>query len=179
MTNSRIELTLGSFNFSCEGEKDWVEAQLSNILEKSLELRKLSERVNAFKPLAEKGQEGEFPKKRGRKPKSEIETYAGPPDPLVDFLKEKKAEDNQVRKFLATAVYLHSQGVELFSTPIISRKFKTAHIHKLVNASDCLNKNAQKGFIIKEDKEFVLTEEGIRSIIGIDVIMQEEVDETE
>jgi len=77
------------------------------------------------------------------------------------------ADKNQVKKFLATAVFLHSQGTEKFSTPTVSKALKAAQIEKLINASDCLNKNEKKGFCIKDDKEFILTEAGIRSILGI------------
>lgn len=170
MANSKIELSLGAFNFTCEGEKEWVETQLRLILDKSPELLKLSGGVTVAKHPAEEVHEEEIksvPRKRGRKPQSEKPAYAASGDPLIDYLKEKKADNNQVKKFLAAAVFLHSQGAERFSTPMISRKLKAAGIQKLSNASDCLNKNAKKGFVIKEDKEFVLTEEGIKSIIGV------------
>ena len=49
---------------------------------------------------------------------------------------------------------------------MVSKLLKASHIEKLINASDCLNKNEKKGFCIKDDKEFILTESGIRSIIG-------------
>jgi len=61
---------------------------------------------------------------------------------------------------------LHSQGLEKFSTPLISKTLKNRGIEKLLNASDCLNKNEKKGFCIKDDKEFILTDLGIRAIIG-------------
>lgn len=106
--------------------------------------------------------------KRGRKPKVVAEPIVEEVavDPLIDFLREKNSEKNQVKKFLATAVYLHSQGDEKFSTPSISRVLKASNSEKLINASDCLNKNEKKGFCIKEGKEFILTEAGIRSILG-------------
>jgi len=169
MANSKIELSLGTFSFICEGEKEWVESQLRLILDKSPVLLNLTEGVGEATQKAEEVQEEikPAPKRRGRKPQSEVQAYSVAVDPLVDYLKEKKADNNQVKKFLATAVYLHSQGTERFSTPMISRKLKAAGIPKLANASDCLNKNAKKGFVIKEDKEFVLTEEGIKSIIGV------------
>jgi len=106
--------------------------------------------------------------KRGRKPKVVAEPIVEEiaTDPLIDFLREKNSEKNQVKKFLATAVYLHSQGEEKFSTPSISKVLKASNSEKLINASDCLNKNEKKGFCIKEGKEFILTEAGIRSILG-------------
>jgi|MTBAKMStandDraft_1061839.scaffolds.fasta_scaffold02065_7 hypothetical protein len=170
MADSKIELTLGSFRFSCEGEKEWVEVQLGRILDRAPSLLSLGSEVvttSAGGEVEEVAAEEARPvARRGRKPREVKAKKAVSNDPLVDYLKEKKADNNQVRKFLATAVYLHSQGAQKFSTPMISKKLKAAGIPKLSNASDCLNKNVKKGFSIKEDKEFVLTNEGIQAIIG-------------
>ena len=178
MAESKIDFSFENLHFSCEGDKDWVESQLNQILSRipGLNNPDTFERSEKILPTSEK----EFsqkkttlsPKKessdRKRKPKSEESASATAlnGDPLYEFLKEKNADKNQVRKFLATSVFLHSQGIEKFSTPMVSKLLKSSHIEKLINASDCLNKNEKKGFCIKDDKEFILTESGIRSIIG-------------
>ena len=182
MAESKIDFTFDNLHFSCEGEKDWVETQLNQILNRIPGLNKpelfaksakaksssnhdVAEDVliaeSAVTEVKEKG-------KRGRKPKLVAEPLVEEPsgDPLYEFLKEKNADKNQVKKFLASAVYMHSQGGEKFSTPMISKALKASHIEKLINASDCLNKNEKKGFCIKDEKEFILTDEGIRSILG-------------
>jgi hypothetical protein len=115
-------------------------------------------------PLAGKKESSRNGRKAKTDTNSTVNLSSG--DPLYEFLKEKNADKNQVKKFLATAVFLHSQGVEKLSTPMVSKLLKSSHIEKLINASDCLNKNEKKGFCIKDDKEFILTESGIRSIIG-------------
>jgi hypothetical protein len=170
MADSKIELSLGSFRFSCEGEKEWVEVQLGRILDRAPTLLSLGGEVATTSVGEEVGEvsteEARPVTRRGRKPREVKAKKTASSDPLLDYLKEKKADNNQVRKFLATAVYLHSQGAQKFSTPMISKKLKAAGIPKLSNASDCLNKNVKKGFCIKEDKEFVLTNEGIQAIIG-------------
>jgi len=183
MAESKIDFSFDNLHFSCEGDKDWVEAQLNQVLNRIPGLNKL-EKVVKFekvKPsldrlVAEDALEVEAPVaavkekgKRGRKPKEVDETVVVEEpsgDPLYEFLKEKNADKNQVRKFLATAVYMHSQGEEKFSTPMVSKALKAANIEKLLNASDCLNKNEKKEFCIKDEKEFILTEAGIRSILG-------------
>jgi hypothetical protein len=174
MADSKIEFSYDNLHFACEGEKEWVEKQLDQVLNRIPGLNNPSPTVKTEKS---KGvQTEEDPKasglkavkgKRGRKPKAAVETIikATAGDPLFEFLKDKKADKNQVKKFLATAVYLHSQGEEKFSTPLISKTLKTAGIEKLINASDCLNKNEKKGFCIKEGKEFILTELGIHAIL--------------
>ncbi len=85
--------------------------------------------------------------------------------PLYQFILDKKVATNQVRKFLATAVFLaRSNNVSKLSTPMISRALKSYGIEKLQNASDCLNKNEKKGYCIKDGKEFIITENGYLSI---------------
>jgi len=85
--------------------------------------------------------------------------------PLYQYIKEKKVVSNQVRKFLATAVFLaRNNNMSKLSTPMISKALKFYGIEKLQNASDCLNKNEKKGYCIKEGKEFIITENGFLSI---------------
>ena len=125
--------------------------------------------------------EGDAPK-RGRKPKVGGKAVAKPKkakkkiegnkpvveqidSPLSHFIADKKATTNQVRKFLATAVFLsRSNNVSKLSTSMISRALKSYGIEKLQNASDCLNKNEKKGYCIKDGKEFIITENGYLSI---------------
>ncbi|MCK9414119.1 MAG: hypothetical protein M0Q53_17590 [Prolixibacteraceae bacterium] len=125
--------------------------------------------------------EGEAPK-RGRKPKiggkavdkqkkAKKKIEGNKPvveqidSPLSQFIADKKATTNQVRKFLATAVFLsRSNSVSKLSTSMISRALKSYGIEKLQNASDCLNKNEKKGYCIKDGKEFIITENGYLSI---------------
>ena len=183
MAESKIDFSFDNLHFSCEGDKDWVGAQLDQVLNRIPGLNKLEKvaKTETVKPtleqvvvedaVAEEAPVAEVKEKgkRGRKRKEvieEVEVAEPAGDPLLEFLKEKSADKNQVRKFLATAVFLHSQGGEKFSTPLISKALKAANIEKLLNASDCLNKNEKKEFCIKEEKEFILTESGIRSILG-------------
>ena len=183
MAESKIDFSFDNLHFSCEGDKEWVEAQLNLILNRipGLNMPETSAKAEKViksysdKLISEEAFATETPRtevkekgKRGRKAKIVTETLVEEPsgDPLFEFLKEKNADKNQVRKFLATAVFLQSQGIEKFSTPMVSKALKASQIEKLLNASDCLNKNEKKGFCIKDEKEFVLTEAGIRSILG-------------
>jgi hypothetical protein len=125
--------------------------------------------------------EGDAPK-RGRKPKIGGKEVVKPSkakkklegnksvaeqidSPLSQFIADKKSTTNQVRKFLATAVFLsRSNSVSKLSTSMISRALKSYGMEKLQNASDCLNKNEKKGYCIKDGKEFIITENGYLSI---------------
>ena len=178
MAESKIDFSFENLHFSCEGDKDWVEIQLNQILSripglKKPELSVTSEIVKSApvqnistEKLAGTGGKEDLKSRRRPKSVNTLTNNEYSDDPLMEFLKDKDADKNQVRKFLATAVFLHSKGVEKFSTPMVSKLLKSTHIEKLINASDCLNKNEKKGFCIKENKEFILTEAGIRSIIG-------------
>jgi hypothetical protein len=85
--------------------------------------------------------------------------------PLFQFITEKKVVNNQVRKFLAAAVFLaRNNNVSKLSTPMITKALKSYGIEKLQNASDCLNKNEKKGYCKKEGKEFTITENGYLSL---------------
>jgi hypothetical protein len=174
MVNSKIDFSFDNLHFVCEGDKEWVEAQLNKVLDRIPALSRparevKSEKVRETRPLvAPLAAVVKVKGIRGRKPKALAESVKKEPDgnPLYEFLKDKKADKNQVKKFLATAVYLHSQGEEKFTSSLISNIIKNAGIEKLVNASDCLNKNEKKGFCIKDNKEFILTDLGIQAILG-------------
>lgn len=100
-------------------------------------------------------------------PKSpKVKKIVGQTDsPLYQFLLEKKAEKNQIRKFLATAIFLtKSNDLKALSTLMISKALKSSGIEKLQNPSDCLNKNEKKGYCAKEGKIFTITENGFLSI---------------
>ena len=185
MSEAKIDFSFENLHFSCEGDKSWVETQLNQILNRIPGLYKplvadMSEKAKPSPvgdlietvPVESVPEDGELQQKakRGRKRRLSVDSEpivdepAG--DPLLSFLKEKNADKNQVKKFLATAVFMHAQGEERFSTPMVSKSLKGSSIDKLINASDCLNKNEKKGFCIKDGKDFILTEEGIRSILG-------------
>lgn len=182
MAESKIEFSYGNFHFACKGDTKWVEYQLNQMFIRFPELtgsglfnrsdkgkpspeNDVSKESLTKKSLATAGNERQKHKQvSGLTGSADVDEYNR--DPLFGFLRDKNADKNQVKKFLATAVYLHSQGMEKFSAPMISKSLDTAKLGKLINASDCLNKNEKKGFCIKDDKEFILTEAGIRSIIG-------------
>jgi len=124
------------------------------------------------KVVSKRGRKALTAKKPSAKTKSakvkiaKISDDAGQSDsPLFQYLTEKKVTTNQVRKFLATAVFLsRNNDMSKLSTSMVSRALKSYKIDKLQNASDCLNKNEKKGYCIKDGKEFIITENGYLSI---------------
>lgn len=152
MAIGKISFSIGTIDFSSEGEEQWVADQLDKILSKIPELitviPKLPQHESAESGLQiDMGNDIEIGEKN-----------------LPAFLKEKKATTKQVRKFLATAVWLEPEGKALLTTLRVANALKIARQKRLINPSDCLNQNATKGFCVKVGKEFYVTPEGKDSL---------------
>lgn len=146
MGEAKIEIKVGEVSFSGEGDGKWLSDQLDKLLEKIPELAKVR-----TSPL-ENG---------GSKPDSTAEKTKAA-GTLPSFLKAKKVLGNQVRKFLATAVWLHdSRNTDRLTTRDVSKALSTNRQGKLTNASDSLNSNVKRGFCEKDGKkQFFVTDEG-------------------
>lgn len=85
---------------------------------------------------------------------------------LATYLTEQKANDNQNRRFLATADWLRQRGVNNLSSSLVSKTLKDNNQKRLGNASECLNQNAGKGLVEKDakNKTFFITHEGLVSL---------------
>ena len=145
MGEAKIEIKVGAVSFSGEGDGKWLSEQLDKLLEKIPELAKVQspQREN-------EGGETDLPATKTK--------AAGT---LASFLKAKKAASNQVRKFLATAVWLHdTQNTDRLTTGDVSKALKQNSQGKLTNASDCLNQNVKGGPCEKDGKHFFVTEDG-------------------
>lgn len=80
---------------------------------------------------------------------------------LATYLSEKRATSNQTLRFLATADWLRQKNQTPLTTTAVAQALKNNHQSRLANPSDCLNKNASKGFVEKDGKTFFLTPEGL------------------
>jgi hypothetical protein len=80
---------------------------------------------------------------------------------LATHLSEKQATSNQTLRFLATADWLRQKGQTPLTTSAVAQALKNNHQSRLANPSDCLNKNAAKGFVEKDGKTFFITPEGL------------------
>lgn len=151
MNTSKIEVSIGNFSFSGEGEASWLAEQLDKILERAEKLVNMAPQAPAASP-AQSGQShtpADFSRANDIAQKS-----------LVTFLKEKDAATNQVQKFLATAAWLEAKGQNRLATRDISAALKNASQSKLSNPSDALAKNIGKGYCEKEGNQFFVTQEG-------------------
>lgn len=143
MTTAKVQLTIGDLAFSGEGTEAWLEKQINKFLSAS-------------------GESGEQGKTAGSPVKTTkaAKTAAGITLPLRTYLDEKKATANQVRKFLATAQWLHDKGQNRLKSADVIAALSAANQKKLGNAADCLNQNVGKGHCEKENGQFFVTDEG-------------------
>ena len=154
MHEARIEFTIGAISFMGEGNKDWVAAQLDKILEKAPELTK----------LAPKKQAAEMAPSDSNQAIQMQQDDSIAQQTLPGFLQEKGAMKPQIRKFLATAIWLTAKGKDRLPTSDVTQALRDSKQSRLSNASDCLNKNVAKGFCEKDGKEFFVTQEGKDSL---------------
>jgi hypothetical protein len=150
MADAKIEIKVGAFTFSGEGTEKWLSGELEKLLVKIPELVDVA-------PVSGDGEDvgagGAGAKKKGK-----IGTLAA-------FLKEKNATSNQVKKFLATAVWLlESTGKDRITTAEVRTALKNANQTKLNNPADCLNQNVGKGHCEKDGGSFFVTEPGSTSL---------------
>jgi len=148
VAEAKIELKVGAVSFMGEGESNWVSGQLDKFLGKIGELTKIA-------PQEPSDGKDKTPKN----PKSATGT-------LASFLKVKGASSNQIRRFLATATWLHDrENKDRLNTRDISKALSANSQPKLTNPADCLNKNVAKGCCEKDGNDFFVTPEG-RAEIG-------------
>lgn len=152
MSISKIEVKIGEFSFSGEGNEDWLSGQLDKILDKAETLIALAPAQNTAPP----------------QPSHQPADFSGNPSiaskSLANFLKEKNATSNQVTKFLATAAWIEAKGKKRVSTSDVSSALREASQSKLNNASLNLIQNVQKGFCEKDGNQFFVTQEGKQTL---------------
>lgn len=151
MSEAKVLIKVGGFEFSGEGDQEWVSKQLDKILAKAHEL------VNLAPPPAAEEAKGEHHKPMGADAGIAKKT-------LPAFLSEKGTGKNQIKKFLVTAIWLEAKGKARLSTGDVSKALKDANQSKLSNPSECLNQNISKGHCEKDGKEFFVTAEGKASL---------------
>ena len=143
MTNAKIEISVGPISFSGEGTEDWLEKQLDKLLAAAPTLAVIHPPTDVKTgPAAGTGK---------------TSTDAGT---LPSFLQKKNAMKNHVRRFLATAEWLHQRGANRIQTGDVARALATANQPRLTNASECLNQNVGKGHCEKDGKTFFVTPDG-------------------
>jgi hypothetical protein len=152
MAEAKIEIKVGTFSFTGEGSEKWLSGELDKLLTKLPELVEIAPPEN----------EDDDPPGAGTNNKKK-----GKLGNLPDFLKERSATDNQVKRFLATAVWLHdTTAKERLSTGEVRNALRSANQPKLTNPANCLNQNVSKGHAEKDGGSFFVTDPG-RTSLGL------------
>jgi len=154
MSEVKIQFKLGSIEFSGEGDKDWISQQLDKILQQAPQLLLISPNPVTTSATNAGAQSHD--------PMPADPTIAQ--QPLASFLKTKNATNTQVKKFLATAVWLEARGKSRMTTSDVAKALKESNQNRLGNPSDCLNQNISKGHCEKDGNQFFVTVDGKNSI---------------
>src|SRR4029077_12207894 len=133
-SEAKLQIKIGDVEFTGEGDKEWIETQLNKILKAATE-------IVAAKPAGQR---------HPPQVASHDQEHAGVAQPLASFLRDKGAATSQVRKFLASAVWLHAKGKTRLPTADVTSALKESNQSRLGNPADCLNKNVAKGHCEKD-----------------------------
>lgn len=164
MANAKIEIKLGTIEFSGEGEQGWVTDQLDKILEL---VPKLTPEIASNKPANQSIKQPVVTASMAA-PSDLFSTNKSErviPDNLSTFLRKKDAIDKQRRRFLGTAVWLQLNGQQVIKTKDVTDALRAARQIKITNPSHQLNQNIAQGFCQKEGTRFYVTPQGIENIM--------------
>jgi hypothetical protein len=151
MSVAKIDIKIGQIQFSGEGDQDWVAKQLDKIIAQAEKLIQLAP------PVDENTQNDDE-----HKPMKSDSAIAK--KTLPAFLSEKAATTKQVKKFLATSVWLEAKGQKRLQTKDVTGALSAANQSRLGNPADCLNQNVSKGYCEKDGNKFFVTDEGKKSL---------------
>lgn len=147
MAESKIEIKVGAVSFSGEGDGKWLSEQLDKILDRIPQLTKIQ--PTDLEDISDGRSNG------GDEHNKTVTAT------LPSFLGTKNAKTQQVRKFLATAIWLHDrENRARLTTSDVTKTLAENHQSRLGNPANCLNQNVKKGFCEKSGKQFFVTEDG-------------------
>lgn len=153
MSEAKIQFKLGSIEFSGEGEKEWVSQQLDKLIKQVPQLLAIAPSPVALTSNNNAGSAHHVP--MAADPAIAQQT-------LVSFLKTR--DSPQIKKFLATAVWLESKGNNRITAAEVAKALKDSNQSRLANPSDCLAKNIGKGYCEKDGDKFFVTTDGKNSL---------------
>jgi len=150
MASGKIEFKFGALSFSGDGEESWLEKQLDKILKALPDLA-------TIKPPEDKEPNPEV-KNSGS---NGGEKFQGT---LASHIREKGAESNQVKRFLATADWMRRRGVDKLTTAGVTKALQENQQKRLSNPAECLNQNVGKGHCEKSADGFFITPDGLKEL---------------
>lgn len=141
---TKIRARVGDVEIEYEGPESFLDKKLPDLISR---LSKLAEAPATPKPKQQKS------------------AASGEVGSLASFLQQHAAGTNQVKKFLATALWIEAKrGTSKLKTADVAQALRDSHQSRLGNPSDCLNHNVKKGHCEKDGADFFVTEEGRKSL---------------
>lgn len=138
----KVELKIGEMSFSGEGDQEWLDNQISKLLDAAT-----SDQIRDVIST-------------GTIASEERQSEPTRSESLPTYLRNRGGERSQVMRFLATAAWIHRRGGTTLTTGLIGKTLRENHQKKLGNPSDCLNKNVSKGYCEKTAEGFFITADG-------------------
>ena len=138
----KIGLTIGNLSFSGEGDQDWLDQQISKLID-----------------IATKVQVATSEDDISSKPELE-QKVTGPTESLATYLRTKGGDTVQTQRFLATAGWIWRRGERVLTTRTVTKALQDNQQKRLSNGADCLNQNVGRGFCEKTKEGFFITPEG-------------------
>jgi len=152
VTTAKLEIKVGAISFMGEGAENWLAHQLDKVLTKIPELVAVHVR---------NGDDADPESERTDKSNDGTHSGGKKTQVLAAFLKERKATNNQARKFLATALWLQDvKSMKRVGTADVTKSLNDHNQGKLTNAAQCLANNVKTGKIVKDGKQFYVTDHG-------------------
>jgi hypothetical protein len=148
MADARLEVSIGKTSFVGEGTEEWLSGEFEKLLSYLSSSRSIEDEEAGSSDLEE----------------APTQQVAGNPEitaALGKYLQDKNATTNQVRKFLATALWLHDRGgVKEIATADVTKALRDNHQSRIQNAAKELGRNIAKGYCERTANGFFVTPEG-------------------
>ena len=157
MSQAKLQISIGTITFSGEGDEGWLASQLDKLLAHSASTD--SAGTDGTDDDSESDDKGAAGGGAGLLSKSS-------PGTLAAFIASTGGSSSQVKRFLATAEWLHRKGSQEVKTSEVTKALTENHQKRLGNAADCLSQNVSKGHCEKTGSSFYVTDEG-RTELGL------------
>jgi len=156
---TKLKVKLGSVEIDFEGDAEFLKLEVMPTISQVLAVAKdhpsVIHQANGNNGPDSQGKLPNFISRNGS---------AGTVGSLASFIKERKSENNQTRRFLTTARWLQLRGTEEPTSSDVAKALRDNHQVRLSNPADCLNKNVSRGFCEKTSNGFFITPEGLTAL---------------
>lgn len=158
---AKLKVKLGSVEIDFEGDSDFLRTEVMPTIAQVLSIAK--DNPTIIGPT-EKDEVHASPETSTKALLRNDGTGSSGVGSLASFIKDRKADSNQVKRFLATARWLQLRGTAEPSSSDVAKALRDNHQARLTNPADCLNKNVAHGFCEKTSNGFFITSEGLAAL---------------